>query len=77
MPEEDRRPDEDAREQARLQDSVAWNAVSYLMSGIVGFGLLGLLLDRWLGTSFLAVVGCLGGMALSIYYVWFRYGSRK
>ncbi|NAZ86191.1 hypothetical protein GTR00_08790 [Kineococcus sp. T90] len=60
-----------------MQDSVAWNAVSYLMSGIVGFGLLGLLLDRWLGTSFLAVVGCLGGMALSIYYVWFRYGSRK
>jgi F0F1-type ATP synthase assembly protein I len=75
MPEDEEA--ERRREEARLQDSVAWNAASYLLSGIVGFGLLGLLLDRVLETSFFAVVGSLGGMALSVYYVWFRYGSRK
>ena len=33
------------------------------------------LLDHWLGTAFLLPVGIVGGMALSLYLIWFRYGT--
>jgi F0F1-type ATP synthase assembly protein I len=54
-----------------------WNVVSYLISGPVVFGALGWLLDRWLHTGFLLPAGILVGMATSLYYVWFRYGTSK
>lgn len=53
-----------------------WNVVSYLITGPAMFGAIGWGLDRWLGTSWLVVVGILGGMALSLYLVWFRYGTQ-
>lgn len=59
----------------RLEESRMWNVVSYLISGPVLFGAAGLGLDHWLGTSWLVAVGILGGMALSLYLVWFRYGT--
>jgi len=58
----------------REQDS-AWRAVAYLLTGPLIYGGLGALLDHWLGTSWLVGVGIVGGMALSIYYIWFRYGT--
>jgi hypothetical protein len=61
----------------RLEESVMWNAVSYLISGPVLFGGIGWGLDRWLGTSWLVAVGILGGMALSLYLIWFRYGTQR
>ena len=61
----------------RLAESSAWNVVSYLISGPVMFGAVGGLLDHWLGTGFLLPVGILAGMALSLYLVWFRYGTSK
>lgn len=54
----------------------AWNAMSYVITGPVMFGGIGYGLDDWLGTSWLVVVGILGGMALSLYLVWFRYGTQ-
>ncbi len=54
----------------------AWRAFAYLLSGPLLYGGGGWLLDRWLGTSFLLPVGIVGGMALSVYLIWFRYGSR-
>ena len=60
----------------RLEEARMWNVVSYLISGPVLFGGIGWALDSWLGTSWLVVVGILGGMALSLYYVWFRYGTQ-
>ena len=60
----------------RLDESRMWNVVSYLITGPVMFGGIGLGLDRWLGTSWLVVVGILGGMALSLYLVWVRYGTQ-
>lgn len=59
----------------RLEESRAWNIPSYLLAGVLGFGGLGWLLDRLVGTDFLVAVGIVGGMALAIYYVWFRYGK--
>lgn len=58
-----------------LEESRMWNVVSYLITGPAMFGGIGWGLDRWLGTSWLIVVGILGGMALSLYLVWFRYGT--
>ncbi len=60
----------------RLDEARMWNAVSYLISGPVLFGGIGWGLDHWLGTSWLVAVGIVGGMALSLYLVWFRYGTQ-
>lgn len=51
------------------------NAVlAYLLAGPLGFGALGWLLDLLLGTWFLLPVGVVGGMVLSMYVIWLRYG---
>jgi len=55
-------------------DGDAWSIVSYILSGLLVWGGLGLLLDLWLGTSFLLLVGLLLGAAASLYLVWLRYG---
>ena len=62
-------------EHGRLEESRAWNIPSYLLAGVLGFGGLGYLLDRLIGTDFIVAIGIVGGMALAIYYVWFRYGK--
>ena len=43
--------------------------LSYLIAGVVLFGLLGWLGDRVLGTSFLLPVGIVGGAALAVYTI--------
>jgi ATP synthase protein I len=55
--------------------SLATSVTAYLISGPVLFGGAGRMLDNWLGTGFFVVVGLLGGMALSLYVVWLRYGT--
>lgn len=52
----------------------AWSIVSYILSGLLFWGGAGWLLDRWLGTSFLLLVGMLVGASASLYLVWLRYG---
>jgi F0F1-type ATP synthase assembly protein I len=69
-------PDPDAGH-PRLEEAHMWNVVSYLISGPVMFGGIGWALDRWLGTAFLVPVGILAGMAVSLYLVWFRYGTQQ
>ncbi len=64
------------RELNRREADAAWRAIAYLLTGPLVYGGLGWLLDRWLGTSFLVGVGIVAGMALSLYLIWFRYGSR-
>ena len=44
-----------------------WHAFGYLTSGVAMYGVLGWLLDRWLGTSFLVAVGILVGAGLGLY----------
>lgn len=60
----------------RRDESRMWNVVSYLITGPVMFGAIGWGLDAWLGTTWLVAVGIVGGMALSLYLVWFRYGTQ-
>ena len=59
----------------REQDS-AWRAVAYLLTGPLVYGGLGALADHWLGTGWLVGAGIVGGMALSLYLIWFRYGTQ-
>lgn len=53
----------------------AWTVIAYLLSGLILWGGAGLLLDRWLGTSFLVLVGMLVGGVGAIYLVYIRYGK--
>ena len=69
-------PDPDAGH-PRLEEARMWNVVSYLISGPVMFGGIGWALDRWLEYGFFVPVGILVGMAVSLYLVWFRYGTQQ
>lgn len=52
-----------------------WIAHGYLVAGVLAYGGLGFLADRWLGTSFLVVVGILLGATLGIYMTFKRFGG--
>lgn len=67
---------EEAQRAADRRDSEMWTkVVGYLLAGPLLYGGIGWGLDHWLGTSFLLPVGVIGGFALSLYLIWFRYGS--
>lgn len=53
----------------------AWTVLAYLLSGLLLWGGAGILLDRWLGTSFFVLVGMLVGGASATYLVYIRYGK--
>lgn len=50
-----------------------WHAFGYLVSGVLGYGLLGWLVDRWLGTSFVVGIGIVVGAGLGIYLTIARF----
>ncbi len=52
-----------------------WHAVGYLVTGVGLYGLVGRLLDMWLGTSFLLPVGIVLGAALGVYLTYVRFRS--
>lgn len=70
---------EDAAEASRAmdrRDSEMWTkVVGYMLAGPLLYGGIGWAADHWLGTAFLLPVGIIGGLALSLYLIWFRYGS--
>ena len=62
---------------AGVPEGAMWNSVGYLLSGPLVFGGLGWGADHLLNTGFLIVLGLLAGMGLSLYLVWFRYGTEQ
>ena len=50
-----------------------WHAFGYLVSGVALYGFLGWLADRWLGTSFLVVLGIVLGAGFGIYMTFARF----
>lgn len=50
-------------------------AVSYLVAGVLAYGLAGWGLDRWLGTNWIVAIGVIVGAALGIYMTWLRFGG--
>ncbi len=53
----------------------AWTVIAYLLSGLIVWGGGGLLLDRWLGTQFLVLIGMLIGGVAGMYLVYIRFGK--
>lgn len=75
------RPEDQDRAQRRAhgiygagEGSSNFHAGSSMLSGLILYGGLGWLLDRWWGTSFALPVGILLGAGLSFWSMWFRYG---
>jgi ATP synthase protein I len=54
---------------------VVWSILGTLVAGVLAWGGIGWLLDRWLGTSYLVAVGILVGAAGAFYLIIKRYGS--
>jgi ATP synthase protein I len=52
-----------------------WQAVSYLLTGVGLYAVVGWLLDKWLDTSFLLPVGIVLGAALGVYLTYVRFRS--
>lgn len=49
--------------------------LSYLIAGVLVYGLLGWLGDHYLGTRFLLPIGIVGGAALGVYVIIRRFGQ--
>jgi ATP synthase protein I len=54
---------------------IVWSILGTLVAGVLAWGGIGWLLDRWLGTSYLVAVGILVGAAGAFYLIIRRYGS--
>ena len=54
---------------------MVWSIIGTLIAGVLAWGGIGWLLDRWLGTRYLVAVGILVGMAGAFYLIIKRYGS--
>jgi F0F1-type ATP synthase assembly protein I len=52
----------------------AWNALSFLITGVLLFGGIGWGLDTLLGTGWLLPIGLLFGGCASVYLIYVRYG---
>jgi len=58
-----------------LTERVAWSVTSYLIAGALMGALAGFGLDRLFDTHFIVGIGLVVGKALTLYYVWLRYGT--
>ena len=54
---------------------IVWSIIGTLVAGVLAWGGIGWLLDRWLGTGYLVAVGILVGAAGAFYLIIRRYGS--
>jgi F0F1-type ATP synthase assembly protein I len=68
------RSDEPAERQPSGAD-VGWGITGTMLSGIIVWGGVGWLLDRWLETRFFTLVGTLLGLTVAIYLVVVKYGA--
>ncbi len=52
-----------------------WHAFGYIVSGVVVYGVLGWLADRWLGTTYLVAIGILVGAGFGIFMTFARFNK--
>jgi ATP synthase protein I len=64
-----------AEEPSGQQDP--WRAFSYLVTGVLVYGLIGWGLDHWLGTTFLVGIGIVFGAVLGLYLTWRAFGAPR
>jgi hypothetical protein len=55
--------------------NIGWTVFSYLLSGMAAYGLIGWLIGRAVGVPMLFPIGMLVGIAISLGFVIWRYGS--
>jgi len=63
------------REPSGRGAEMVWSIIGTLVAGVLAWGGIGWLVDRWLGTRYLVAVGILLGMAGAFYLIIKRYGS--
>lgn len=63
------------REPSGRGAEMVWSIIGTLVAGVLAWGGIGWLLDRWLGTRYLVAVGVVVGMAGAFYLIIKRYGS--
>ncbi len=68
-----RRSTEPARQPSGAD--IGWGITGTLLSGILVWGGVGVLLDRWWETRIFALVGTLLGLTVAIYLVVVKYGA--
>ena len=54
---------------------MVWSIIGTLIAGVLAWGGIGWLLDRWLGTRYLVAIGIIVGMAGAFYLIIKRYGT--
>lgn len=54
-----------------------WQSFGYIVAGVFLYALLGWLIDRWLGTSFVVAIGVVVGAGLGMYQTWARIHSTE
>lgn len=54
---------------------IGWGITGTLLSGVIVWGGVGVLLDRWWETRFVALIGVLLGLGVAIYLVVVKYGA--
>ena len=59
---------------AHRDDNAAFSIIGYLLSGLLFWGGVGWALDKWLGTTYLLLVGLILGAGAALYLVWLRFG---
>jgi F0F1-type ATP synthase assembly protein I len=69
------RRDTSSEARSRAQGlNIGWTVVSYLLSGMAAYGLIGWLIGRAAGVSVLFPIGMLAGLAISLGFVIWRFG---
>ena len=63
------------REPSGRGAEMVWSIIGTLVAGVLAWGGIGWLLDRWLGTRFLVAVGVVVGLAGAFYLIIKRYGA--
>jgi F0F1-type ATP synthase assembly protein I len=56
---------------------MGWGITGTMLSGIVVWGGVGWLLDRWLETRFFILVGTILGLTVAIYLIVVKYGAAR
>lgn len=57
-----------------MGSGVGMSAISSMLAGMILWGGIGYLADRWAGTRFLVAIGVLVGLGLGVYLVFLRFG---
>ncbi len=61
----------------RQGEADAWNAFSYVLSGMLVWGGAGWLVSRWLGSRAWIGLGLMVGTGAGLALVWLRYGRQQ